>query len=158
MIKRIIITLVIALIVIQAIKPEKNEGEIYTDSHIAKAVSLPSEVNTLLVNACYDCHSNHTTYPWYSNIQPLAWWLNNHVQEGKDELNFSAFKEYSPKRQKHKLDEIAEMVREKEMPLFSYTLAHSSARLNPDEIELLAMWALHSKDELVAATDTLQQQ
>jgi len=155
---RIIITLVLALIVIQAIKPEKNEGEIYTDSHIAKVVSVPLEVKELLENACYDCHSNHTTYPWYSNIQPLAWWLDNHVQEGKDELNFSAFKEYSLKSQKHKLDEIAEMVREKEMPLFSYTFAHSSARLNPDEIELLAMWALHSKDELVLVADTVQQQ
>lgn len=155
---RIILTLVIALIVIQAIQSEKNEGEIYTESHIAKVVSVPPEVNKLLKNACYDCHSNHTTYPWYSNVQPLAWWLDNHVQEGKDELNFSAFKQYSLKRQKHKLDEIAEIVREKEMPLFSYTLAHSSARLNPDEIELLAMWALHSKDELVAAVDTVQQQ
>jgi hypothetical protein len=154
--KKLVIFLLSAILLLQLFQPQQNDGEIYTNSHISHVVHTPSEVNTLLENACYDCHSNQTIYPWYSHIQPLAWWLNHHIEEGKSELNFSAFKDYSLKRQKHKLDEIAEMVREKEMPLYSYTLVHSQARLSNDEMELLAVWALHSKAKLEAPKDSIQ--
>lgn len=145
---KIIFSLCGVMLLIQLIRPDRNIGNIYSDSHISQVVSVPSEVNSLLQRACYDCHSNNTEYPWYAGIQPIAWWLSDHVEEGKHELNFSEFKQYSLKKQRHKLDEVAEMVREEEMPLFSYTIAHSNAKLTKDEIELIAMWAKHSADAL----------
>lgn len=148
MAKRISIILVIVLVAIQFFRPEENKGNLYAETHIKNVVSVPPEVETILQNACYDCHSNETQYPWYNKIQPVAWWLANHVDEGKSELNFSMFATYNLKRQKHKLDEIAEQLREHEMPLESYTWIHKKARLNNDDIELLALWALHGKELL----------
>lgn len=146
--KKIIAGTVALLLVIQFFQPSKNRGEIKGTSYISHMVSIPPEVEQLLEKACFDCHSNNTVYPWYTAIQPAGWWMQHHVDEGKEELNFSEFVSYSPKRQKHKLDEIAEMVREKEMPLSSYTLIHQQAKLSADDAELIALWALHSKEEL----------
>ena len=66
-------------------------------------IQFPGNVQPILARACYDCHSDNTAYPWYNRIQPVAWWLANHVKEGKGELNFSQFGTYSGKKQKHKL-------------------------------------------------------
>jgi hypothetical protein len=101
-----------------------------------------------LQNSCYDCHSNQTNYPWYTQIQPIGFWLNNHVKEGKEELNFSEFVLYKQKKQLHKLDEMIEMIEEQEMPLKSYTWVHTSAELTPEQKSILVNWAKHSKTEL----------
>jgi hypothetical protein len=96
---------------------------------------------TILKTSCYDCHSNNTVYPWYSNIQPLAWWLQGHVNEGKEELNFDEFATYNPRRQFKKMEETEEMITEGEMPLSSYTIIHSNAVLSASQKETLINWA-----------------
>ena len=100
-----------------------------------------TEVETILQKACYDCHSNKTKWPWYSRVAPLSWWVIDHVEEGRDELNFSAWDSMSPKKRSKKLGELVEEVEEGEMPLPSYTLMHSEAKLTPQEIKILADWA-----------------
>ena len=88
-----------------------------------------AEVAHTLKIACYDCHSNQPTYPWYSNIAPISWWMQNHIDEGGHHLNFSEWGTYSEKRKDHKLEECIEMVEESEMPMASYTWMHKEAKL-----------------------------
>ncbi|HLP96444.1 MAG TPA: heme-binding domain-containing protein, partial [Saprospiraceae bacterium] len=107
-------------------------------------------VNTILEVACNDCHSNLTRYPWYANIQPVASWLANHVDEGKRELNFSTFTTRKVAVQNHKFEEIIEMVNEGEMPLGSYTWTHRDAVLSDAQKKLLVEWAQSCMDTLKA--------
>ncbi|BAO56096.1 hypothetical protein NMS_2087 [Nonlabens marinus S1-08] len=85
--------------------------------------------------SCYDCHSNNTEYPWYSRIQPTAWYLENHIQEGKDELNFNEWDTYSSRRKNSKLRSIINQIESGEMPLDSYTLIHGGARLDSTAVK-----------------------
>jgi|TARA_Y100000294_G_C8406854_1_gene277125 hypothetical protein len=86
----------------------------------------------LVVRACFDCHSNETHYPWYSRVAPVSWWTQNHIDEGRDDLNFSEWSwDYD------EIDEIAESVMEGEMPPNYYTLIPSSRNLSERERENL---------------------
>jgi hypothetical protein len=93
-----------------------------------------------LKETCYDCHSDYTRYPWYNNITPINYWLAGHVDHGKEELNFSNWAEFSTKKKDHKLEEIEELVVAKEMPLESYTITHSEAKLTDAQIQSVVDW------------------
>lgn len=142
MIKKILIVLVIAFIAIQFFQPEKNDSNDLTYD-IATAYQVPEDVNHLLKVSCNDCHSNKTEYPWYANVQPVAWWLNDHVLDGKKHLNFSTFTKLPIAVQNHKLEETIEMVEKKEMPLESYTNfgLHAEANLTDAQRDLIMDWA-----------------
>ena len=148
-IKRSAYLLIGILVVIQFIRPARNESN-DDSNNIAKKYPVPAEVQTILRTSCYDCHSNHTDYPWYANIQPVAWWLANHVNEGKDELNFSEFAAYRPFRQYWKLDKLCKEIKEGEMPLSSYTLIHRHAIMNPEQIQIVTAWAQSIRDTMKA--------
>lgn len=141
MIRKILLALLILLVAIQLFRPEKNLSGSNNPNAIDVHYTIPKEIGEVLRTSCYDCHSNNTIYPWYSNIQPFSWWLQNHVNEGKEELNFDEFNSYDAKKKKHKLDEVIEMIREDEMPLGSYTLIHRRAELSPQDKEKLISWA-----------------
>lgn len=151
MLKKIITGLFVLLIVIQFIRPEQNLSDDQTHN-IALKYPVSNEVEQILVVACNDCHSNKTVYPWYSNVQPMAWWLANHVNEGKRELNFSTFTSLPIAVQKHKLDETIEMVEDKQMPLASYTYLglHKAANLTEDQRQILIKWAQEQINTLKA--------
>jgi hypothetical protein len=142
------IVFIILLVLIQFIPMTKNNGSAFGEQDITNCVPVSPEVKQLLVASCNDCHSNATVYPWYSRIQPVGFWLNHHVEEGKSELNFSEFASYKKKRQLHKLDEVVEMVESGEMPLSSYTLIHKNATLNDAQMLLLVNWAKAAKRHL----------
>ena len=151
MTKKILIGLVATLIILQFIRPEQNiSGESANDFHNKYAV--PQEVDNILSVACNDCHTNKTVYPWYSNIQPVGWWMNQHIENGKRHLNLSTFLSRNIAFQNHKLEEFAEMVEKKEMPLPSYTNMglHKEANLTDDQRTLLITWAKAQMDTLKA--------
>ena len=104
-------------------------------------ITVPDDVRMVLENSCYDCHSNLTEWPWYSRVAPVSWLVYKDVKEGRDELNFSEWGEYSVRRRNHKLEEIAEEVEEKHMPLDSYTWGHAEAKLSDEQREMLEEWA-----------------
>lgn len=139
--KRILAALALLFIAGQFVRPAKNIAARPSPDDIALHHETPPAVGALLAAACYDCHSDTTRYPWYANIQPVGWWLASHVEDGKKHLNFSAFASYTPKRAARKMEEIADTVNEREMPLRSYTVTHADARLSGDQIKLLAGWA-----------------
>ena len=138
----------VVLIGIQFIRPARNSSGQVPSTDISRTISIPGNINALLQTACYDCHSNNTNYPWYSNIQPMGWLLANHIKEGKAELNFNEFGSYSERRQQSKLKSIAGQVKENEMPLASYTMLHKNARLTKHQKALIIDWALQAKDSL----------
>ncbi len=107
----------------------------------------------MLEKSCYDCHSNHTEYPWYFNFQPIAGWLAHHVEEGKDELNFSEFNTYKQKRKIHKLKEVIEQVKAGEMPMSSYLIIHKDAVLNEEQKNKLIKWA---EESIATLNDTIK--
>lgn len=139
--KKIFISLLLILVAIQFVQPKKNKTSAAQPNDIGIAYSTPDDVNVILRKACYDCHSNSTNYPWYASIQPIAWWLDHHIEEGKRELNFSEFAAYKTKRKIKKFNEIAGEVTDDEMPLSSYTWIHKDAILSKEEKNTLINWA-----------------
>ena len=148
--KRILLLLLIGFIVIQFFRPEKNISAGEQPNAIAKFYPVPENVHSILSKACNDCHSNNTKYPWYNNIQPVAWWMADHVDEGKRELNFDEFGSYSLRKQYKKLEETNEMVKENKMPLDSYTWIHGDARLTNEEKLAISTWAENIRDTMEA--------
>ncbi len=147
-IKKILLVLLIAFIAIQFVRPVRNTNGQVLPTGISKAVSVPGNVHAILQTACYDCHSNNTTYPWYNYVQPVAWILANHIKNGKKELNFSEFGSYPKRKQQSKLKAIADQVKDGDMPLYSYTLIHKNARLTKKENSVIINWAQNEKDSL----------
>lgn len=139
--KRILIALLIIFILIQFIRPAKNKSEGISANDISTKYTIPDSVQAILKVACYDCHSNNTRYPWYAEIQPVAWWLNNHIKDGKRELNFSEFTSYRIKKQFQRSDDINKLVKKNEMPLSSYTLIHTDAKLTDQQKLAIVAWA-----------------
>jgi hypothetical protein len=150
MIKKILLVLLVAFIVIQFFRPEKNISTEPSPNSISSLMALPAPVEGILQKSCYDCHSNNTDYPWYAKVQPVTWWLNDHIKDGKKHLNFSEYASYSLRRQYHKMEEVIEMVKEEEMPLNSYTLVHRDADLSDSEREVLTSWAASVMDDMKA--------
>lgn len=139
--KIFLIILFIGLVIIQFFPIEENYSETIDPSKDFIAMyDVPAGVEETLKTSCYDCHSNNTTYLWYDKIQPVAWYIQDHVDEGKEELNFNEFGTYSAKKKHHKIEEVAELVKEGEMPLTSYTLLHTDAKLSEDQKTELVDW------------------
>jgi hypothetical protein len=146
--KKILLVILIAFIAIQFIQPARNKSGQVLPTDISKVYTIPNQVQSVLKNACYDCHSNNTNYPWYSNIQPGGWWLASHIKRGKAELNFSEFGAYSSRKQRSKLNSIVKTIEDGTMPFPSYILIHKNARLTKDEKAIVINWANNTKDSL----------
>jgi hypothetical protein len=135
------VLIIIILVVMQFIQPTKNRsGELISDNDISKVYALPKDLHETFVTKCYDCHSNNTNYPWYIHIQPIGWWLAAHVHDGKEHLNFSEFKNYPDDRAEHKLEEIAEVTKEKSMPIKAYTMFHEHTKLTAEDEKKILAW------------------
>jgi hypothetical protein len=149
MIRKILWALLAVFVVIQFFRPAKNNSDDQL-FHVSKKYDVPEDVASIMKVACDDCHSNKTEYPWYANIQPVAWWLNNHITDGKKHLNFSDFTNRRIAYQNHKFEEVVEMVEKKEMPLASYTYMglHAGANLTDAQRETLINWAKTNMDSL----------
>jgi len=125
--KKVLVILLVAIVLIQFFPIDKNSPAPTPGMDFLAIKNTPESTANLIRNGCYDCHSNESKYPWYSNVQPIAWFLKDHIDEGRKKLNFSTFATYEPKRQAHKLFEAVEMVENGEMPLDSYVLGHPEA-------------------------------
>jgi len=152
--KYFLIIALAAFIIIQFIRPNKNEGGYESVMAFENETKPSVQVATILKEQCYDCHSDQTQYPWYSEIAPASYWLADHIKDGKKHFNVSAWSEYSVKKKDHKLEELIEMVEDGEMPLDSYTWIHG--KLEDDDKKLLLQWAglvrLQYRDELQMST------
>jgi hypothetical protein len=140
--------LAIAFVVIQFFQPEKNIGEINED-HIFRQEQLPENLQQILSNACFDCHSNNTNYPWYNQVAPVSWMLSKHVINGKDELNFSEWGKLDAYDKIVALEDIRQEVEQKTMPLKGYVAMHKEAKLSEEQVAALLDWIDKRGAELV---------
>lgn len=148
LIKKILIGVVIVFIAIQFFQPARNTSQQANEFDITKVVNVPENVQVLLKNACYDCHSNNTLYPWYSRVQPVGWFLASHIKDAKESLNFTEFAIYPQRKQQNKLEGITDEIRDNGMPLLSYRLMHKKARLSQSDKKLIIDWSQAAQDSL----------
>ena len=147
--KKILVVVLVAFIIIQFFPIDKTNPAPTPGMDFLKIKNTPPEVAQIINSSCYDCHSNETRYPWYSNIAPASWFLKNHINEGRKHLNFSTFATYEPKQQVDKLEECIEMVEKKEMPLESYFVGHQDAKITDEQRKILINYFKKEKDETV---------
>ena len=136
--------LVAVLFLSQAIRIEKSNPPVQSD------ISADPAIRPLLRRACYNCHSNETNWPWYSNVAPFSWLIGSDVTGGRRHVNFSEWATYGSAIQSHKLAGIAEEVRDGEMPPWYYTWVHSDSRLSPAERNEIHAWAMGAAKLLTA--------
>ena len=142
--------LLAVLVVIQFIHPKKNKSEGPQPNYIGNNFAIPPDVKSILAKACNDCHSNNTRYPWYSKLQPVHWWLDKHIRNGKKGLNFDEYISKRLRYQYHKMEEVIEQLKDGKMPLNSYTWTHKNARLSAEEKNKIVDWANSVMDTLKA--------
>lgn len=146
--KRLLLVLLGALVIMQFFRIDKSVPEVKPSDDFIAIAQPNAEIKSLLMTACYDCHSYKTEYPWYSNVAPVSWWIGHHIEEGREHLNFSLWGTFSQEKKDHKLHECAEETEEGEMPLNSYTWTHGDAKLSKEDQKKLAEWfeSLMSED------------
>lgn len=147
-VKIIAIMLLVAFVGIQFIPTERNQSSIVPATDFMRVNNVPETIQKKLQVSCYDCHSNNTQYPWYNKIQPAAWFLEDHIKEGKAELNFSEWDSLSNRRKKSKLRSIIKQIESGEMPLYSYTLIHKDAIFTKEEVVEMNKFITQLKDSL----------
>lgn len=133
----ILLAIVVLLILIQLIRVDQTNPESNPKYDYFVVESVPANAQAIIRESCYDCHSNQTVYPWYSKIAPASWFLQNHINEGRHEFNYSEWGNYSSKDKKEMLEDMIKMIDEDEMPLKSYLLIHRNARLTDEEKTIL---------------------
>lgn len=148
-IKKILFIGLIIFLLMQLYQPARNESfEQDITANFTKVYKVPKNVEAILRTSCYDCHSNNTNYPWYSYIQPARFFMESHIKEGKENLNFSEWGNYSNRKQNNKLDRIAKQIKSNEMPLSSYTMIHKNATLSATQKKEIINWISQLKDSL----------
>jgi hypothetical protein len=148
MVRKILIGLLLVFIAIQFIRPARNNGPAATKNDITHYVHVPDTVLHMLQRSCYDCHSNHTDYPWYVNLNPVGFWLRSHITDGKRAINFSDLSGFNKRKFDHRLSDISETVEKKEMPLSTYTFIHRYAILSEGQIRLIKDWTDSARKEV----------
>ncbi|GHB87633.1 heme-binding domain-containing protein [Persicitalea jodogahamensis] len=132
--------ILVVLVGIQWVPTHSNQKNTDQGKDFLTMYAPPARIGTLLRTACYDCHSNHTVYPWYNMVQPVAMFMENHIVQGKKKLNLSEFGGYSSRRQRSKLKSMASQIEDGDMPLTSYTLLHRNADLSDQERRTIKAW------------------
>jgi hypothetical protein len=147
-IRKILIVMLIMFLVIQVIRPARNNGSADGPNDITHFIQVPDTIQHILKTSCYDCHSNHTVYPWYAEINPVGLWLRNHINDGKRAINFSDLSGFTKKKLDHRMRDIAETVEKVEMPLGSYTFIHRYAILDSGQIKMVKTWSASATKEI----------
>ena len=138
--KKVLLIAAVVLIAIQFIRIDKNNPQTDLNKDFILLTGPPALISEMIKTSCYDCHSHHTNYPWYSNVAPVSWILKNHVNNGRNHLNFSVWTDYKEAKKNRKIEECIEVVESGEMPMKGYILFHGEADLNPNERKALNDW------------------
>lgn len=146
--KIILIVAVVLFAGIQAIRPARTNPAVDESQTIFARTQMTPEVAAILNRSCNDCHSNKTVWPWYTNVAPVSWWLTNHVNEGRQNLNYSEWGRLNTDRQDRKLRQICDEVEDGVMPLSSYLPMHPQARLSDGDKKTLCDWTAAERQRL----------
>ena len=144
----IVLVLLVAFVGIQFIPTKRNQSDIVPATDFMLVNNVQNKLKSKLQVSCYDCHSNNTYYPWYNKIQPVAWFLEDHINDGKKELNFNEWDTYSERRKNSKLRSVVKQIESDEMPLFSYTLIHKDANFSEEDKLMVIKYMKGLKDRI----------
>jgi hypothetical protein len=148
MLKKIIIVVVLILAAIQFITIDQTNPPIDMSKDFISLTNPPSDLANVIKSSCYDCHSNHTKYPWYSNVAPASWLIKEHINNGRNHLNFSIWTDYIGNKKDHKLEECIDMIKSGEMPMEGYVMFHEEAEINHEQKMQLINWLTELRDSL----------
>jgi cytochrome c551/c552 len=146
------IALIVALVVIQFIRPARTNPPVDETATLSARLQVTPDVEAILNRSCVDCHSHKTVWPWYSNIAPVSWLLTSDVNEGRRHWNVSNWPT-DPKRSAHRLEEMCEQVTKGEMPLGIYVVMHPTAKLTDADKKTLCDWANSERQRIGAAAE-----
>ena len=139
-IKWVAIVLVLGIIGIQFVRPARTNPAVDPSQTWEAHVRMTPEVAKIFERSCNDCHSHKTTWPWYSNVAPVSWWVIDHVNHGRSHLNYSEWGTIKPADQSKSLQEICDEVIDGNMPLPSYLPMHPNARLSEQDKKVICDW------------------
>ena len=142
------ISLVVLLVVSQAIRPAKTNPAVDETQTMQANTQMSPEVASILERACSNCHSSRTTWPWYSQVAPVSWFIVSDVNGARTHLSLSDWGTYKPEKKASKLQEICEQVEQGDMPLKSYVLVHPTAKLSESDKQLLCDWAKQERERV----------
>ena len=145
-----VVIIALAFLALQFVRPDFSNPPVVASETLAASTTVPPDVQAVLSRSCNDCHSNETVYPWYSQVSPFNWFLAGHIDDGRNEMNFSHWNTYPKQRKINKLDEICEQVEAGAMPLPSYLWIHRDAVLKLEEGKLLCDWAKAESERISA--------
>lgn len=148
--KYLAIGFLVVFVIIQFVPTHLPENNSDLSNDMVRTENVPDDVTLILKKACYDCHSNQTVYPWYSKVAPVSWLVAKDTREGREELNFSEWAELKKRKKIKYLNEMAEEVEEKKMPMKIYTVTHKDAVLTDKEIGTLISWTKSQSDRILA--------
>jgi hypothetical protein len=151
-----LIVLVLAFVIAQFVRPNFTNPPVVQGEDLPASTQVPADVEAVLTRSCSDCHSNETRYPWYSKVTPFNWFLADHIEDGRKEMNFSVWNTYAAKKKVRKLEELCEQVEHGEMPLPSYLWIHSEAKMRDGDAALLCNWARAEGDRIKAANGPIE--
>ena len=138
--KKILIYAIIVFFIIQFIRINKDNPPVKKEMDYTYITKAPSEVKAILKKACYDCHSNEINYPGYANIAPISWYIKEHINQGKEYVNFSEYGNYNQYQKEHINSALHRVIENKSMPLSSYIMMHKEANLSHEENRILLQW------------------
>ena len=138
--RNILIGLVALLILMQFKRIDKTMPPIEEAKTFLNYADAPLQVQRVLKDACYDCHSYETKYPWYTNVAPVSIWIGGHIKNGRQQVNYSIWGDYTPSKQKHKIEESIEVLEQKRMPPKSYKWMHPKAKMSDKDLSALLAW------------------
>ncbi len=137
----------------QFVRPARTNPAGVAGQSLEEMSPPPAHVREVLDRSCMDCHSYRTRWPWYSNVSPVSWFVADHVEEGRRELNFSRWGRYTERDREGRLEAVCGTVREGYMPLGSYTLVHRGAALTPADVQTICDWAAAEEARLSSSRE-----
>lgn len=146
--KKVLFGLVVIIIAIQFITIDQTNPPADMKNDFLEITSPPGDLGNIIKASCYDCHSNHTKYPWYADVAPVSWLLKQHIDDGRRNLNFSTWSEFDKSKKDHKLEECIDMIKSGEMPMEGYVMLHAEAEINHEQKMFLISWLTELRDSL----------
>ena len=148
--KWLVVVVACLFVAAQFRRPARTNPPVDQSQTIEAHAQMTPQVASILARSCSDCHSHKTAWPWYTNVAPISWFIVNHVNEGRHNMNLSEWGRYDLRRQRNKLQQMCEEVQDGAMPLSTYTPLHPNSKLSPDDVKTLCGWTEAERERLAA--------
>jgi hypothetical protein len=146
--KWLVILVAVAFVVIQFKRPSRANPPVNEAQTIYAQTQMTPQVSAILERSCRDCHSNKTVWPWYTNVSPISWFVADHVEHGRADLNFSVWGTYDQRRKGRRLQQMCDLASDGSMPLSSYTPLHRGSKPSPEDVKTLCAWTEAERSRL----------